>query len=168
MRNLVVAAGVLVLACCHNPAPPAQTSRSQPSDAADPQGGEIVDGYQVVLKSEKQVWEAREKPEFTANLLEVGPGTLQHSDPPRGVLVEYDGERYRPTNQFMAALPDARGAIYGLEGSFENLEHVSTKDPLVPASGKHQVRVGFQLRPPDAEGKNTEVWSRPLAIEIRD
>ncbi len=134
----------------------------------NPQGGEVVDGLQAVLKAEKEQWAAGETPQFTVSLQNVGAGTLGIDDPPVGVVIEYDGVQYTVSNAGMMSAPGlfSRG-VYGLQGSLDKELIDAEKRPLALMPGKHTVRVAFHVHPPQgAEGAPALVFSNPVAVEI--
>lgn len=151
-----------------NPGSREKSPAQPPYRKIDPQGGEVVDGLQAVLKTEKEQWAAGEIPQFTADLHNVGAGALGIDDPPVGVVTEYDGVQYTVSNAGMMSAPGlfSRG-VHGIQGGLDRDLMDSEKRPLTLTPGKHTVRVAFHVHAPQGvEGAPALVFSNPVTIEM--
>lgn len=141
-----------------------------PDGKAQGPGGGIVDGLQVHLWTDKQVWPRGEVPKFTANVLVVGEGKLGFLDPPMGVTLEYDGTEYgvKAAGALSIPHPPLRTAIYGLEFNL-NADHYrdSRNQSFVLTPGKLTIRlIMFAQAPEGSTAESKPVYSNPVEIVI--
>ena len=107
-------------------------------------GGDIVDGLQVQLWADKQVWHSGEVPELKANGVVLDEGELGFVDPPMGVFLEYDGVAYGIPAAGALSIGHApiRGDMYGLGLKLNGAEYRnSNNQSFVLTPGKHTIRL---------------------------
>ncbi|MBT5708883.1 MAG: hypothetical protein HOI66_21405 [Verrucomicrobia bacterium] len=138
-------------------------------DASSP-GGQVVDGLQVHLWTEKQDWVRAEIPVFKADALVVGPGRLGFLDPPMGVFLEYDGVEYGVVGAGALSMggPPVRGSIYGLSGNLEGDRYEDSEGaPLILGPGEHTLRLVMLAYPVDRQTSDlTFVYSNEVGIAV--
>jgi hypothetical protein len=156
---------------------PAEPGASEQSSAQpryekiDPRGGEVVDGLQVVLRTEKERWAPGEKPEMIADFLVVGEGATWMEDLPLGVRIEYDGVQYaaRAAGKPSAPALFGRGSLYDFRGLLDS-ELVDSKDQaLTLTPGRHTIRLAIPtVLVKGPESTRELVFSNPVSIVIGD
>jgi protocatechuate 3,4-dioxygenase beta subunit len=147
-----------------------EQSSAQPRyDKINPRGGAVVDGLQVVLRTEKERWALGERPEMIADFLVVGEGATWMEDLPLGVQFECDGVQYaaRAAGRPSAPALFGRGSLYDFRGLLDS-ELVDSKDQaLTLTPGRHTIRLAIPsviLKGP--ESARSLVFSNPVSIVI--
>jgi hypothetical protein len=134
-------------------------------------GGNVVDGLQIHLWTEKQVWTSGEVPELKANAFVVGKGKLGFVDPPLCISLECDGTRYHipAAGALSTGGPPIRGAIYGLSVTLDADYYRDSEDrPLVLTPGRHTIRLIMLAQSLEGSTDNPNyVYSNPVEIVVR-
>ena len=129
--------------------------------------GEVVEGVQVRLRADKEVWNAGEIPTFKAEIHSEGKaavlGTAMRRSP---CDLEVDGQWYRWIFPSMASiyrpLDEFRRGRIVLDGSWRI---VNRGEQLVVTPGTHKVRVAFSVRVEDGR-KRIRVVSNVVEIKV--
>ena len=144
-----------------------------PSDAGEPPWGEAVEGVQVRLRADKEVWKAGEVPTFKADLKNLGQRDLSVALAQELCDVQFDGNWYIWVGEV-----DVKSSVFGpgreyndipisLDEHWQSMEIAGIRLPLDLEPGRRTVRVAFICQPAGSDtGKDVRAVSNPVEIKI--
>jgi len=139
----------------------------QAAPGTQPWGGP-VEGVQVHLRADKEVWRAGEIPTFKAEIRNQGSRELSVIRAQVGCKLQFDGKWYEHHEIGAKSSPLGPGRHYTdiLISLYDRWRDPKTDAPLDLRPGKHNIRIKFILRPTDG-GHRVIPMSNPVEIEIR-